>query len=179
MICASIDRGVWERFRRNSVPRGGGKKPAGRVGRRFDPGSCTRGPVGLSAMRVESVLKASPIPPTPSVIQSTRSSATTTLKVALSSPSMCRRRRFEPLSSGLGPLGRRESAPRLQEHSRRLSGALERVAKGRQRNLGFFSDLVRHVSIPREGSKILSFLFGPRLACNSLPHLRRSWKANS
>ncbi len=47
------------------LPRGGGKKPAGRVGRRFDPGSCTRGPVGLSAMRVESVLKASPIPLTP------------------------------------------------------------------------------------------------------------------
>src|SRR5919112_6287579 len=55
MICASIDRGVWERFRRNSVPRGGGKKPAGRVGRRFDPGSCTRGPVGLSAMGIHAV----------------------------------------------------------------------------------------------------------------------------
>jgi hypothetical protein len=33
------------------------------------------------------------------------------------------------------------------------------VAEGRQRNRGFFSDLLRGVSDPREGSEILFFLF--------------------
>jgi hypothetical protein len=36
------------------------------------------------------------------------------------------------------------------------------VARGRLRNRGFFSDLVRGVSDPPEGSKNLSFLFRPR-----------------
>jgi hypothetical protein len=48
------------------------------------------------------------------------------------------------------------------------------VAEGRQRNRGFFSDLVRRVSNAREGSKILSFPFRPRLVCSSLLHLRSS-----
>jgi hypothetical protein len=46
------------------------------------------------------------------------------------------------------------------------------VAEGRQRNRGFFSDLVRGVSSPREGSKILSFLFRSRVECSSPLHLR-------
>jgi hypothetical protein len=50
------------------------------------------------------------------------------------------------------------------------------VAEGRQRNRGFFSDLVRGVSDPREGSLILTFLFRSRLVCSSLLHLRGSWK---
>jgi hypothetical protein len=50
------------------------------------------------------------------------------------------------------------------------------VAEGWQRNRGFFSDLVRRVSIPREGSKILTLLYRPRLVCYSLLHLRSSWK---
>jgi hypothetical protein len=86
---------------------------------------------------------------------------------------------FRPLSHVQGPPGRRESAPRLQEHSRRLSGALERVAEGRQKNREFFSGMVRGVSNPREGSKILSFLIRPRLVCSSLLHLRSSWMVNS
>jgi hypothetical protein len=92
--------------------------------------------------------------------------------------SMCRRRRFEPLSCWLGPLGRRESAPRLQRRLRRLWRLGSIVTRGRQRNRGFFSDLVRGVSSPREGSKILSFLFRPLLACSSLLHLRCSGKVN-
>jgi hypothetical protein len=52
------------------------------------------------------------------------------------------------------------------------------VAEGRQRNRGFFSDLVRGVSNACEGSKILSFLYRPRLVCYSLLHLRSSWKVN-
>jgi hypothetical protein len=35
------------------------------------------------------------------------------------------------------------------------------VAEDRQRNRGFFSGMLRGVSILREGSKILSFLFRP------------------
>src|SRR5215204_6037476 len=35
------------------------------------------------------------------------------------------------------------------------------------------------VSHPCEGSKILTFLFRPRLVCSSLIHLRSSWKVNS
>jgi len=53
------------------------------------------------------------------------------------------------------------------------------VAKGRQRNRGFFSGMVRGVSNACEGSKILSFLYQPRLVCSSLLHLRSSWKVNS
>ena len=39
--------------------------------------------------------------------------------------------------------------------------------------------MVRGVSNPREGSKILTFLFRSRLVCSSLLHLRSSWKVNS
>ena len=38
--------------------------------------------------------------------------------------------------------------------------------------------MVRGVSHPCQGSKILSFLFRPRLVCNSLLHLRSAWKVN-
>jgi hypothetical protein len=41
------------------------------------------------------------------------------------------------------------------------------VAEGRQRNRGFFSDLVRRVSNPREGPKILTFLFRSRVVRSS------------
>jgi hypothetical protein len=44
---------------------------------------------------------------------------------------------------------------------------------------GFFSVLVRDVSSPREGSKILSFLLRPRMVCSSLLRLGSSWKENS
>ena len=83
------------------------------------------------------------------------------------------------MSARLGPLGRREFFPRLQEHSRRLSGALERVAEGRQRNQGFLSGMLRGVSNPCEGSKIRTFLFRSRLVCSSLLHLRCSGKVDS
>jgi hypothetical protein len=53
------------------------------------------------------------------------------------------------------------------------------VTRGRQRNRGFFSDLVRGVSNAREGSKILTLLFRSRLVCSSLLHLRCSGKVNS
>ena len=53
------------------------------------------------------------------------------------------------------------------------------MAKGQQRNRGFFSDLVRSVSNPCEGSKILTFPFRPRLVCSSLLHLPSSWMVNS
>ncbi len=39
--------------------------------------------------------------------------------------------------------------------------------------------MVRGVSNAREGSKILMFLFRPRLVCSSLLHLRSSWKVFS
>ena len=52
------------------------------------------------------------------------------------------------------------------------------VAQGRQRNQGFFSGMLRGVSNPREGSKILFFLFRPPLDCGSLLYLRSSWKVN-
>jgi hypothetical protein len=35
------------------------------------------------------------------------------------------------------------------------------------------------VSNPREGSKILTFLFRPRLVCSSFLHLLSSWKVHS
>jgi hypothetical protein len=41
------------------------------------------------------------------------------------------------------------------------------VARDRQRNRGFFSGMARGVSRAREGSKILTFLFGPRLVCTA------------
>jgi hypothetical protein len=49
----------------------------------------------------------------------------------------------------------------------------------RQRNLGLFSGMVRGVSNACEGSKILSFLFRPRLVWSSLLDLRCSWKVDS
>jgi hypothetical protein len=52
------------------------------------------------------------------------------------------------------------------------------VTRGRQRNRGFFSDLFRVVWNPREGSKILTFLFRSRLVCSSLLDRRCSWKVN-
>src|SRR5918995_2971254 len=64
-----------------------------------------------------------------------------------------------------------------------IQGGLEQLwnlrGGDRQRNRGIFSGLVRRVSIPREGSKILSFLFRPRMVCSSLLHLRSSQKVNS
>ena len=53
------------------------------------------------------------------------------------------------------------------------------LGRDRQRNRGFFSGMLRGVSNPREGSKILTFLFGPRLVCSSLLHLLSSWKVNT
>jgi hypothetical protein len=82
--------------------------------------------------------------------------------------------RFEPFSPQLGPLGRRGSVRRLQRPSRLLEELWNILAWGRQRNRTFFSSMIRGVSNPREGSKILSFLFRPRLVCNSLLHLRSS-----
>jgi hypothetical protein len=93
--------------------------------------------------------------------------------------SMCRRRRFEPLSAQLGPLGCRESVPRLQRRLRRLWRLGSIVTRGRQRNRGFFSSMLRGVSNACEGSKILSFPYRPRLVCSSLLHLRSSGKVNS
>jgi hypothetical protein len=53
------------------------------------------------------------------------------------------------------------------------------VTRGRQRNRGFFSGLFRGVSDARESSKILTFLFPPRLLCSVLLHLRSSLMVNS
>jgi hypothetical protein len=53
------------------------------------------------------------------------------------------------------------------------------VAEDRQRNRGLFSGILRDVSHPREGSKILTLLFRSRLVCSSLLHLRCSGKVNS
>jgi hypothetical protein len=44
---------------------------------------------------------------------------------------------------------------------------------------GFFSGMIRGVSNPREGWKILTFLFRPRVVRSSLLHLRNSCKVNS
>ena len=54
----------------------------------------------------------------------------------------------------------------------------ECLGRDRQRNRGFFSGMLRGVSNAREGLKILTFLFGPRLVCSSLLPLRCSWKVN-
>jgi hypothetical protein len=43
-------------------------------------------------------------------------------------------------------------------------------------NRGFFGVMLRGVSNPREGSKILTFFFRPRLVCSSFLHLRSSWR---
>jgi hypothetical protein len=53
------------------------------------------------------------------------------------------------------------------------------VTRGRQRNRGFFSGMVRVVSNAREGSRIKSFLYQPRLVCSSPLHLRSAWTVNS
>jgi hypothetical protein len=44
---------------------------------------------------------------------------------------------------------------------------------------GFFSGMLRRVSMLREDSKILTFLIRPRQVCSSLLHLRSSWKVFS
>jgi hypothetical protein len=51
------------------------------------------------------------------------------------------------------------------------------VTEGRQRNRGFFGGMIRVVSNPHEGSKIL--IFQSRLVCSSLLRLRRPWIVNS
>jgi hypothetical protein len=56
---------------------------------------------------------------------------------------------------------------------------MESVAEGWQRNWGLLSGMVRVVSNLREGSKILTFLYRPRVVCSSLLHLRCSWMACS
>jgi hypothetical protein len=48
-----------------------------------------------------------------------------------------------------------------------------------QRNRGFFGSILRGVSDPREGPKILSFFYRPRVMCSSLLRLRSSWKVSS
>jgi hypothetical protein len=50
-----------------------------------------------------------------------------------------------------------------------IQGGFEQLwmSGDRQRNRGFFSSLVRGVSNPCEGSKILSFLFRSHLVCSS------------
>jgi hypothetical protein len=45
------------------------------------------------------------------------------------------------------------------------------VAEDRQRNRAFFSGMVRGVSMPSEGSKILSFLFVPRVVCGARSYI--------
>jgi hypothetical protein len=47
------------------------------------------------------------------------------------------------------------------------------IGRGRR---GFFSGMVRGVSHPHEGSKILTFLFRSPLVCSSLLYLRSAWK---
>jgi hypothetical protein len=49
----------------------------------------------------------------------------------------------------------------------------------RQRNRGLFSGMVRGVSSPREGSKILTLLFRSRVVCSPLLHFRRLGKVTS
>ena len=47
---------------------------------------------------------------------------------------------------------------------------------GSAEELGIVQRHAQGVSNPPEGSKILMFLFRPRLVCSSLLHLRCSWK---
>ena len=86
--------------------------------------------------------------------------------------------RFEPSSHLLGPPGRR----RFVLSYKGIQGGFEELwisERDRQRNRGFFSGMVRGVSNPCEGSKMLTFLYRPRLVCSSLLHLLRSWKGCS
>jgi hypothetical protein len=53
------------------------------------------------------------------------------------------------------------------------------VKQGGQRNRGLFSGMLRGVSDPREGSKVLTFLFRSRRVYNSLLHLLSSWMGRS
>src|SRR5215203_5634301 len=82
------------------------------------------------------------------------------------------RSRFEPLSPGLGPLGRRGFVRRLQRPSRLLELLWNILAWGWQRNWGIFMRVIRGVSNACEGSKILFFLFRSRVECSSPLHLR-------
>jgi hypothetical protein len=70
----------------------------------------------------------------------------------------------------------RSSAPRAFKAPLRSYGTLGRE---RQRNRQFFSGMLRGVSNPREGSKILFFLFRSRVECSSPLHLRSSGKGCS
>ena len=56
---------------------------------------------------------------------------------------------------------------------------MKHQGRDRQRNRGFFSGMLRGMSDPREGSKILTFPFRPRLVCSSFVHLRSAWKVIS
>ena len=87
--------------------------------------------------------------------------------------------RFKPLSHVQGPPGRREPSLRLQRRLRQLGRLGSIVTRGRQRNRGFFGGMDRGVSNASEGSKILTFLFRPRLLCSPLLDLRSSWKVHS
>ena len=66
---------------------------------------------------------------------------------------------------------------------KRIQGGFEGLwnigARGWQRNWVPSSGMVSGVSNAREGSKILSFLYRPRLVCSSLLHLRSLWKVHS
>jgi hypothetical protein len=55
---------------------------------------------------------------------------------------------------------------------------MEHLGRDRQRNRGLLIGMVRGMSDPREGSKILSFLFRSPLVCSLLLHLRSSCKVN-
>ena len=65
-----------------------------------------------------------------------------------------------------GPSTVRWSATRALKEALRSRGNQER---DRQRNRGFFSGMLRGVSILREGSKILSFLFRPQAGVQLAP----------
>jgi hypothetical protein len=70
----------------------------------------------------------------------------------------------------------RSSATRAIEAAFSSYGCL---GQDRQRNRGLFSGIVRGVSKPRKGSKILTFIFRSRVVSSSLLHLRSSWKVDS
>ena len=72
-----------------------------------------------------------------------------------------------PLYPQLAPLGRRESAPSATETCKAALRGYGTSGRDRQRNRVFFSGMLRGVSNPREGSKILSFLFRSRQVCIS------------
>jgi hypothetical protein len=84
----------------------------------------------------------------------------------------------EPLSHLLGPWAVDGSFVSYKG----IEGGFEEPwisGRDRQRNRGFFSGMIRGVSDPREVSKMLTFLFRPRVVCSSLLHLRSSQKVNS